>query len=180
MIAARRQRRALLPRPLTHSLSVNAQEDDHTYHNAALCLTPVFLFATRRTIAPIIFPQFRFLDCEGLSFFFVERSSSHQLMGTAVFNVEMSCGGCSGACTRILSKLDGVKSWAPCASGDDAKRIRHSSTVVEAAVSATSSSIHDVAAAHEFLKETGSSCALTHDHEPIPLSHALPMMPAHP
>lgn len=30
-------------------------------------------------------------------------------MGTAVFNVEMSCGGCSGACTRILSKLEGVK-----------------------------------------------------------------------
>lgn len=27
----------------------------------------------------------------------------------AVFNVEMTCGGCSGACTRILKKLEGVK-----------------------------------------------------------------------
>lgn len=28
----------------------------------------------------------------------------------AVFDVEMVCGGCSGACTRILKKLEGVSS----------------------------------------------------------------------
>ncbi|KAI9680511.1 MAG: Cytosolic copper metallochaperone [Caeruleum heppii] len=27
------------------------------------------------------------------------------------FNVEMSCGGCSGAIERVLKKLDGVKSY---------------------------------------------------------------------
>ena len=32
---------------------------------------------------------------------------------TTVFNVEMACGGCSGACTRILGKLDGVESVNP-------------------------------------------------------------------
>eukprot|EP00512_Aurantiochytrium_limacinum_P000359 CAMPEP_0171489724 /NCGR_PEP_ID=MMETSP0958-20121227/2921_1 /TAXON_ID=87120 /ORGANISM="Aurantiochytrium limacinum, Strain ATCCMYA-1381" /LENGTH=72 /DNA_ID=CAMNT_0012022979 /DNA_START=67 /DNA_END=285 /DNA_ORIENTATION=- len=31
-------------------------------------------------------------------------------MTKTVFNVEMSCGGCSGACTRILKKIDGVES----------------------------------------------------------------------
>lgn len=29
-------------------------------------------------------------------------------MPEVVFNVEMVCEGCSGACTRILKKLDGV------------------------------------------------------------------------
>eukprot|EP00619_Florenciella_sp_RCC1007_P009163 CAMPEP_0205905100 /NCGR_PEP_ID=MMETSP1325-20131115/1152_1 /ASSEMBLY_ACC=CAM_ASM_000708 /TAXON_ID=236786 /ORGANISM="Florenciella sp., Strain RCC1007" /LENGTH=77 /DNA_ID=CAMNT_0053270979 /DNA_START=81 /DNA_END=314 /DNA_ORIENTATION=+ len=29
--------------------------------------------------------------------------------GEVVFNVQMSCGGCSGACTRILKKMDGVE-----------------------------------------------------------------------
>ncbi|KAK3900241.1 hypothetical protein C8A05DRAFT_36131 [Staphylotrichum tortipilum] len=28
-----------------------------------------------------------------------------------VFNVAMSCGGCSGAVERVLKKLDGVKSF---------------------------------------------------------------------
>ncbi|KAF2809701.1 uncharacterized protein BDZ99DRAFT_463474 [Mytilinidion resinicola] len=27
------------------------------------------------------------------------------------FDVKMTCGGCSGAVTRVLSKLDGVKSF---------------------------------------------------------------------
>ena len=31
-------------------------------------------------------------------------------MPTAVFNAEMACGGCSGACTRILNKMEGVSS----------------------------------------------------------------------
>ncbi|PBP24991.1 copper chaperone [Diplocarpon rosae] len=30
---------------------------------------------------------------------------------TYKFNVSMSCGGCSGAITRVLTKLDGVKSF---------------------------------------------------------------------
>ncbi|CAL3972037.1 hypothetical protein PZA11_005259 [Diplocarpon coronariae] len=30
---------------------------------------------------------------------------------TYKFNVSMSCGGCSGAVTRVLTKLDGVKSF---------------------------------------------------------------------
>ncbi|KAK3078171.1 hypothetical protein LTS18_008268 [Coniosporium uncinatum] len=30
---------------------------------------------------------------------------------TYKFNVAMSCGGCSGAITRVLNKLDGVKSF---------------------------------------------------------------------
>ncbi|KAF1986617.1 hypothetical protein K402DRAFT_332172 [Aulographum hederae CBS 113979] len=30
---------------------------------------------------------------------------------TYKFNVAMSCGGCSGAVTRVLTKLDGVKSF---------------------------------------------------------------------
>ena len=29
---------------------------------------------------------------------------------TTVFNVEMACDGCSGACKRILGKVDGVES----------------------------------------------------------------------
>jgi len=29
-------------------------------------------------------------------------------MSQTVFNVEMSCSGCSNACTRILNKIDGV------------------------------------------------------------------------
>eukprot|EP00630_Chrysocystis_fragilis_P003874 CAMPEP_0197392624 /NCGR_PEP_ID=MMETSP1165-20131217/3829_1 /TAXON_ID=284809 /ORGANISM="Chrysocystis fragilis, Strain CCMP3189" /LENGTH=151 /DNA_ID=CAMNT_0042918255 /DNA_START=110 /DNA_END=564 /DNA_ORIENTATION=- len=29
-------------------------------------------------------------------------------MPEVVFNVEMACGGCSGACTRILKKVEGV------------------------------------------------------------------------
>ena len=29
-------------------------------------------------------------------------------MPQITFNVEMACGGCSGACTRILNKVDGV------------------------------------------------------------------------
>ena len=28
--------------------------------------------------------------------------------GTVVFDVQMACGGCSGACTRILKKMDGT------------------------------------------------------------------------
>mmetsp|Transcript_45208 Transcript_45208/g.124174 ORF Transcript_45208/g.124174 Transcript_45208/m.124174 type:complete len:328 (+) Transcript_45208:2748-3731(+) len=31
---------------------------------------------------------------------------------TVVFDVQMSCGGCSGACTRILKKMDGVEEVA--------------------------------------------------------------------
>jgi len=27
-----------------------------------------------------------------------------------IFNVEMSCSGCSNACTRILNKIEGVQS----------------------------------------------------------------------
>lgn len=34
-------------------------------------------------------------------------------MPEVVFNVQMSCGGCSGACTRILQKLDGVSKIDP-------------------------------------------------------------------
>jgi len=30
---------------------------------------------------------------------------------TYKFNVKMNCGGCSGAVTRVLKKLDGVKSY---------------------------------------------------------------------
>ncbi|KAG9240149.1 heavy-metal-associated domain-containing protein [Calycina marina] len=30
---------------------------------------------------------------------------------TYVFNVSMTCGGCSGAINRVLGKLDGVKSY---------------------------------------------------------------------
>ncbi|PBP18945.1 iron copper transporter [Diplocarpon rosae] len=30
---------------------------------------------------------------------------------TYKFNISMSCGGCSGAITRVLTKLDGVKSF---------------------------------------------------------------------
>ncbi|KAI9055076.1 hypothetical protein LZ554_000041 [Drepanopeziza brunnea f. sp. 'monogermtubi'] len=30
---------------------------------------------------------------------------------TYKFNVSMSCGGCSGAVTRVLTKLEGVKSF---------------------------------------------------------------------
>jgi len=30
-------------------------------------------------------------------------------MPTTTFNVQMSCDGCSGACTRILNKMNGVK-----------------------------------------------------------------------
>lgn len=29
-------------------------------------------------------------------------------MAQVVFNVQMPCGGCSGACTRILSRMEGV------------------------------------------------------------------------
>ena len=32
------------------------------------------------------------------------------MSSTTVFNVEMACDGCSGACKRILGKLDGVES----------------------------------------------------------------------
>ena len=34
-------------------------------------------------------------------------------MSTTVFNVEMACGGCSGACQRILGKIDGVQKVTP-------------------------------------------------------------------
>ncbi|PBP15857.1 iron copper transporter [Diplocarpon rosae] len=30
---------------------------------------------------------------------------------TYTFNISMSCGGCSGAVTRVLAKLEGVKSF---------------------------------------------------------------------
>ncbi|EIW85158.1 copper chaperone taha, partial [Coniophora puteana RWD-64-598 SS2] len=30
---------------------------------------------------------------------------------TYQFNVKMTCGGCSGAVTRVLSKMDGVTSF---------------------------------------------------------------------
>ena len=32
------------------------------------------------------------------------------MSATATFDVQMNCGGCSGACTKILNKIDGVTS----------------------------------------------------------------------
>ncbi|GBG25576.1 Copper transport protein ATOX1 [Hondaea fermentalgiana] len=49
-------------------------------------------------------------------------------MPETTFNVEMSCGGCSGACTRILKKIDGVEEVD--ASLEDQKiTVQHDSSV---------------------------------------------------
>ena len=42
-----------------------------------------------------------------------QRNKTNRIMATTVFNVEMACGGCSGACQRILGKIAGVEKVTP-------------------------------------------------------------------
>ena len=49
-------------------------------------------------------------------------------MTVTTFNVEQSCGGCSNACKRILSKLDGV-SLVEASLDDQTVSVTHEDTV---------------------------------------------------